>query len=279
MTISKEVSDAVDQIRRDKDLISSMRAADEVRDQQAAAAQEKIHSLEAGAPLSAEDKQALVDAVSGMRDVNGALTGAVLANVDQPNPVDTPPETQIRDVPRSDDGKALPIAAPVADAPPAPLMPNMAFDPTAGNAGHPDHVPSVETPGGFVVAGGGSVSRAVGSLPESPSSTVAVPADPEAKAPGGPAVVGPDGVATAIPPGGEASADPAKVDPDRMAAPNAPFGEQAGIPPNVDSGAPVTSPAPDATAPASPVADPPGAPIPSSPPPSQEPKPTPVPAL
>lgn len=248
MTVSKEVQDAVDQIRRDKDLISSMRKADEVRDRQAAEQKERIHSLEVGEPLSAENKQALIDAVGDMRDVNGVLADAVPANTDKPDGA-PPAETQVREVPRSDDGKALPVAAPAPDAAAAPLMPNMAFDPAAGNAGQAGHAPAIETPGGFVVAGGGSVSRAVGSLPESPSSSVAVPADADAKAPGGPAVVGPDGIATPLPPGGETSADPAKVDPGRMDAPNSPFGGPAG-----QEGGPAAASAP---APASDVVAPP----------------------
>jgi len=58
MAVSKEVQNAVDQIRKDKDLISSMRKADDVRDKQLADMQAKID----GAKLSDEDKKALTDA-------------------------------------------------------------------------------------------------------------------------------------------------------------------------------------------------------------------------
>jgi hypothetical protein len=70
-----------------------------------------------------------------------------------------------------------------------PLMPNLAFDPTGGNApgagdaGQPQQPAPIETSGGFVVAGGGSTQRAPGSRPESPSSSLVVPTDPDAKAP------------------------------------------------------------------------------------------------
>lgn len=205
MTVSREVQLAVDEIHRDRDALSAARKANDLlasqlSDQagQVADLKSQVSALKVGAPLSDDDKKALLDAVNGVGDaVNEAgettdkLADAVPANVatspaDGAAPVGpvppTPPEHNI-DAPRPD-----PIAGTGQNGT-VPLMPNLAFDPAGGvnhgpgDAGQPNQPPAIETAGGFVVSGGGSTARAPGSLPESPSSSVVIPTDPDAKAP------------------------------------------------------------------------------------------------
>lgn len=207
MTVSREVQMAVDEIHRDRDALSAARKANELlasqlSDQagQVSDLKSQVSALKVGAPLSDDDKKALLDAVNGVGDsINEAgetsdkLADAVPANVATSpagnsgmangGPVPpTPPEHNI-DAPRPD-----PIAGTGQNGT-VPLMPNMAFDPSGGinhgpgDAGQPNQPPAIETAGGFVVSGGGTTARAPGSKPESPSSSVVVPTDPDAKAP------------------------------------------------------------------------------------------------
>ena len=107
-------------------------------------------------------------------------------------------------------------------------MPTSAFDPGAGNAtvaakeGHEEQPAAIETEGGFVIKGGASTQRAAGSAPDSPSSTLAVPAEAVAAADAGVADEGgaPDGTATA-----EATVDPSASAPDPAATDLAPSTE------------------------------------------------------
>lgn len=184
MTVSKEVQAAVDKIRRQSDLIASMRAADDVRDKQLADLQAKVAEHPS---LSDEDKAALQGAVDDIRATNDALGAAVPANTDSPAATpDNPKNAPI--APVGDDnhptepltsGDVLDRNGPAnhpAGGTVAP-MPTSAFDPAAGvSVGDAQRaVPAIETPGGFVIAGGGAVQRAPGSDPTSPSSSVTVP--------------------------------------------------------------------------------------------------------
>lgn len=187
MAVSREVQSAVDQIHKDKDLISSMRKAKELRDQQYADLQAQIDAKQS---LSDEDRKALTDAVSEMQDADAAASKAVPANVDQSKVGNGAASGQAgAQVGGNEgrDGSAEPINSPTGQ--PVPLMPNSAFDPDptgargVGNPGQPNQAPAIETAGGFVVQGGGATHRAAGSDPTSPSSSLVVPLDPDAKAP------------------------------------------------------------------------------------------------
>lgn len=206
MTVSREVQLAVDEIHRERDALTAARKANDLlasqlSDQagQVADLKSQVSALKVGAPLSDDDKKALLDAVNGVGDaVNEAgettdkLAVAVPANVDTSSAPAVPtqggviaatPPPNDPDAPRPD-----PIAGTGQNGT-VPLMPNMAFDPAGGvnhgpgDAGQPNQQAAIETAGGFVVSGGGSTARAPGSKPESPSSSLVVPTDPDAKAP------------------------------------------------------------------------------------------------
>lgn len=201
MTISHEVKLAVDEIHRDRDALSAAQKANSLQASQIADSQGQISDLKnqiaALQPghLSDEDKEALLDAVNGVGETIGAaaetndkLADAVPANVSAPpaapaGPIAATPPPSDPSAPRPD-----PIAGTGQNGT-VPLMPNMAFDPTGGvnhgpgDAGQPNQPAPIETAGGFVVSGGGSTARAPGSVPESPSSSVVIPTDPDAKAP------------------------------------------------------------------------------------------------
>lgn len=220
MAVSKEVQAAVDKVREMKDYIRADKEADKIRDKQLsdaksaqrdaedklAALQSKLDGLQVDRELSQEDKDALQaafadaqdaqtaasDAQANTQEVHDALKKAVPANADAPQSGggasngSGPAPADATDVQKPD-----PINRSVDDErPPVPLMPTMAFDPdpsgasrVGGNDGQPSQAAAIETPGGFVVAGGGSTHRAPGSSPESPSSSQIVPLDPDAVAP------------------------------------------------------------------------------------------------
>jgi len=156
MTISPEVQTAVDEIRKDRDLIASMRKADDLRDQQLADLRAQVA---AHPSLSDEDKKALTDAVSDAQDLNHSLEGPVVANT-QPAP---------------------PIPAAPPAAPSIPLMPTSAFDPNphstdlAEGSGQPPQAKAIETAGGFIVSGGGTAQRAPEPAPEALPAAAAEP--------------------------------------------------------------------------------------------------------
>lgn len=197
MTVSREVQLAVDEIHRERDALTAARKANDLlasqlSDQagQVADLKSQVSALKVGAPLSDDDKKALLDAVNGVGDaVNEAsettdrLAVAVPANVDTSSAPAAPAQGGVIAAPRPD-----PIAGTGQNGT-VPLMPNMAFDPAGGvnhgpgDAGQPNQPAAIETAGGFVVSGGGSTARAPGSKPESPSSSLVVPTDPDAKAP------------------------------------------------------------------------------------------------
>lgn len=195
MAVSKEVQAAVDQIRRDKDLIASMREADKVRDKQLADLQAKFEDHPS---LSDEDKAALTGAVDDIRSTNDELGTAVPANTDGQASAAPAAAGTVAPVDHPDHPTEAPTSGDVLNANgpanhpaggSAPLMPTSAFDPAGGvkpgpvEAGQAAQPVAIETPGGFVIAGGGSTSRAPGSSPESPSSSLVVPTDPDAKGP------------------------------------------------------------------------------------------------
>ncbi len=177
MTVTREIQLAVDKIHNDENALAAAAAANALQASQIADLQAKIAAVPVGTVLSDEDKKALMDAVNDVGDTNTALATAVPANVApsaQPGPVVVPPAPLPDDplAPRPD-----PIAG-TGQSGTVPLMPNSAFDPAAGqapavgNPGQPNQPPAIATAGGFVVSGGGSVQRAPGSAPDSPSSTV-----------------------------------------------------------------------------------------------------------
>lgn len=187
MPVSKEVQMAVDEIHRERDALRAAAKANELQASQISDLKIQIQALKPGTELSAEDKQALLDAVNGAGETSDALATAVPANVAtapaDPAYVEPTPPPNDPLAPRPDPIAGTGLAGTV------PLMPNMAFDPAGGvnhgpgDAGQPNQAPTIETAGGFIVAGGGNTARAPGSRPDSPSSSVVVPADPDAKAP------------------------------------------------------------------------------------------------
>lgn len=160
MSLSPEVKAAIEKIRQDSDLIASMRKADEIRDKQLADLQAQVDALKAQSHVSDEDRQALADALADARDTHDELAAAVPANTDDKSAGagstrSTPTGAGAIDGPSASDGGAQ-----------VPLMPNSSFDPAGGAApppaaaGQPNQPHAVETAGGFVISGGGAVSRA-----------------------------------------------------------------------------------------------------------------------
>lgn len=188
MSISPSVKAAVDKIHEERDALAAAQKANELTNSQLQDLRSQVQALQPG-HLSDEDKQALLDAVNEAGETNSQLSDAVPANVDTSAPAQA--GGIIAPTPPPDDASAArpdPIAG-TGMSGSVPLMPNSAFDPAggvnhgAGGAGQPNQPPAIETAGGFVIAGGGSVQRAPGSRPESPSSTLVLPEDPNAKGP------------------------------------------------------------------------------------------------
>lgn len=183
MTISPEVKMAVDEIHRERNALAAAYKANELQASQLADLKGQI---EAAHSLSDEDRRALLDAVNEAGETSDALAVAVPANVDGAMTVSAAPTAA---TPPPDDPTA-PRPDPIAGtglSGTVPLMPNSAFDPAGGvktpvaDAGQPNQSQAIETAGGFVIAGGGSVQRAPGSRPESPSSSLVLLEDPDAK--------------------------------------------------------------------------------------------------
>ena len=213
MSLSPEVQAAVDEIRRNKSLTQSLMDANSLLGEQIAALKAKIDAIPVRQELSAEDKKALQDEVASLDELNDRLEAATKANTNAGSsgggggPVEVEPrpdpQAEFKEMTPGElaDARGQQKEAGPADGidngpgnPPAiegaPLMPNVAFNPAGVNTprpapgdGQPNQPEAIETAGGFVIAGGGSTHRAPGSRPESPSSSVVVPADPDAKAP------------------------------------------------------------------------------------------------
>jgi hypothetical protein len=216
--LSKEVQAAVDEIHRERDVIVALRKADEVRDQQLADLRNQVEGLKSKSAISDEDSKALLDAIADSQGTNRDLAAAVPANTAATDPnVGTGSGQPIlggksdRIAPFGSDGhptEALTEGEVLGRNGPAnhpaggtvPLMPNMAFnpDPTGargvGDGSQPNQPAAIETAGGFVVSGGGTTQRAPGTMPESPSSTLVAPLDPDAKGPASTADVVKSGV-------------------------------------------------------------------------------------
>ena len=212
MSLSPEVQAAVDEIRRNKSLTQSLMDANSLLGEQIAALKAKVDAIPTKQELSPEDKKALQDEVAALDELNDRMESAVKANTNagsaggggdgaaaEPKP---DPQAEYRDMTPDELAEARgrdkeagqgevdngPSNPPAVEG--APLMPNVAFNPSGVNTprpapgdGQPNQPEAIETAGGFVIAGGGSTQRAPGSRPESPSSSVVVPADPDAKAP------------------------------------------------------------------------------------------------
>lgn len=191
--VSKEVKLAVDEIHRERNALAAAAKANELQAVQISELNAKIAALPVGVVLSDEDKQALLDAVHGVDETNDALASAVPANVDtSAQPAGAPAQGGIIPAtpPPNDPTAARPDPIPgTGMSGSVPLMPNSSFDPSGGvnhgigDVGQPNQPKPIETAGGFVISGGGSVQRAPGSRPESPSSSLVLPEDPNAKGP------------------------------------------------------------------------------------------------
>lgn len=199
MSLSPEVQAQADEIRRNKSLVKSLQAERDLWKSKAMDAQGQLDALAGKREMSAEDREELKRQAAELDALNDELEGAAQDNT-KPEPIAggqsdgapinaAPAKVEPEPIP-DDAGAARPDPMPgTARGDGAPLMPNMAFDPDPtgnkgkGDAGQPNQAQAIETPGGFVVSGGGSTQRAPGSDPASPSSTLVVPEDPNAKAP------------------------------------------------------------------------------------------------
>lgn len=203
MSLSQEMQATADEIRRNKSLVKSLQAERDLWKGKAMDAQEKLADLSDKDELSEEDRTEMRRQRDELDALNDELEGAAQENT-KPEGSDSsggeqggneknkriPPvgeEGHPTDAPTS--GEVLDRNGP-ANQPAGgtvPLMPNMAFDPDpTGNrgvgSGQHAQPAAIETAGGFVVSGGGTTQRAPGSDPVSPSSTLVVQTDPDAKA-------------------------------------------------------------------------------------------------
>ena len=185
MSLSPEIAAAVDEIRRTKSVLRSQQAASRLQSARIAELEAKVNALPVGQPISAEDKEALQREVSELDALNDELEAAVPANTIEPE-VNVDQAAQEAAEERGRQKEAGPAEVEHIQA---PLMPTLAFDPSGGNsvapqtgAAEPAQPIAIETPGGFVIQGGASTQRAPGSAPESPSSTLVVPAEAVAAA-------------------------------------------------------------------------------------------------
>jgi hypothetical protein len=196
--MSPEVSQAVDEIRRNKSLTQSLMDANKLLSQKISDLQSKVDAIPAEQHLSQEDKDALAAEVADLDALNDQLEGATKANTTDSSGSSSTAPGVVKPV--GEDGAPTepltsgdtlsangPANHPAGGS--SPLMPTAAFDPDpngmrgAGGDGQPNQPKAIETPGGFVTAGGGATARAPGSMPDSPSSTLSVPTDPDTKAP------------------------------------------------------------------------------------------------
>lgn len=213
--LSPEIQAAVDEIRRNKSLVQSLQSERDLWKQTAMDAQGKLAQIAQAAGMSAEDKAALQAELVDLDHLNDELEGAAHANVvDTAAPEVIAPTVLERDpdAPRPD-----PLAGTGQNGT-VPLMPNSAFDPNpqGAAAGQPQ---TIETAGGFVIGGGGQISRAPGSDPASPSSSLVAaepaPVEPVAADPAPVVPVDPAPVEQGVAPveGAAAEGAPAGLDP------------------------------------------------------------------
>lgn len=212
MPLSPEVQAQADEIRRNKSLVRSLQAERDLWKQKAGEAYGKLEQLTGKREMSDEDREEIKRQSAELDALNDELEGAAHENTkpegdhgpggekaqredpqakykNEDGTAKSPEEiAELRGQERSEAGAPAPMVETDGQA---PLMPNLAFNPhgdgksppAAADGGQPQQPPAIETSGGFVVAGGGSTHRAPGSKPESPSSTLVVPEDPNAKAP------------------------------------------------------------------------------------------------
>lgn len=83
MTISAEVSGLLDQARQTQSLVKSVDIGLKAQGLQITDLQAQIAALQAGAPLSADDKAALAEAASDLSDANTTLQSDIPANTPQ----------------------------------------------------------------------------------------------------------------------------------------------------------------------------------------------------
>lgn len=186
--LSPEVQAQADEIRRNKSLVKSLQAERDLWKSKAGDAYSKLEALAGKDQMSDEDREEIKRQSAELDALNDELEGAAQDNVTAGADAGAggvvaavPPEYNV-DAPRPD---PLPGTGQNGTV---PLMPNSSFDPdptkTRGvGDGQPNQPQAIETAGGYVISGGGSVARAPGSDPASPSSSLVVPTDPDAKAP------------------------------------------------------------------------------------------------
>jgi hypothetical protein len=190
MPLSPQVRAAVDEIRRSQSLIQSLEAERDLWKSQAEDARNKMQEMASKQELSAEDRQELEAAVASLDELNDRLEGAAQANT-KPEPAAVSSDQKAAKTAQEEAeerGRQHAEGSKPVEPVQAPLMPTLAFDPSGGNQappgdGQPAQPGAIETAGGFVIQGGATTQRAPGSRPESPSSSLVVPDDPNAKAP------------------------------------------------------------------------------------------------
>jgi len=185
--LSPEVQAQADEIRRNRSLVKSLQAERDLWKSKAMDSQGKLDALSHKDEMSDEDRAEIKRQAAELDALNDELEGAAQDNVTADTGAQAggvvAPTVLERD---ADASRADPMPGTGQNGT-VPLMPNSAFDPDPTGsrgvgAGQPNQPKAIETPGGFVIAGGGGVSRAPGSDPASPSSSLVVPTDPDAKA-------------------------------------------------------------------------------------------------
>lgn len=84
MSISPEIQEALDEVRKTKSLVASVHAGIQVTNQLIIELEERIAALQAGQPLSADDKAAIVEQVADLKEVNAQLSSDIPAGTTQP---------------------------------------------------------------------------------------------------------------------------------------------------------------------------------------------------
>lgn len=194
MALSPELQASADEIRRNKSLVKSLQAERDLWKGKALDSQAKLDEMAHKNEMSDEDREELKRQRDELDALNDELEGAAQDNT-KPVPSDGSQASgsgaaaqNAQDI--AEERGRLKEEGPAPVEPiQAPLMPTLAFDPagtgphvTPAGDGQPQQAPAIETAGGFVIQGGASTQRAPGSRPDSPSSSLIVPTDPNAKA-------------------------------------------------------------------------------------------------
>lgn len=88
--ISPEVQATLDEVRQTKSLVDSVRGGVEISNKLITDLQAQIAAMPAGGVLSQEDKDALIQELVEMKEVNAELATVVPAGVPQPAPAPSP---------------------------------------------------------------------------------------------------------------------------------------------------------------------------------------------